>query len=37
MSESAILHLFVLKHMVCKFSIKSEIFAKVKHVQKENS
>ena len=28
MSESTILHLFVLKHMVCEFCIKSEIFAK---------
>ena len=28
MSESAILHLSVLKHMVCEFSIKSEVFAK---------
>ena len=28
LSESTILHLFALKHMVCEFCIKSEIFAK---------
>ena len=38
LSESTILHLFAFKHMVCEFSIKSEIFVpKVQHVQKKIS